>query len=119
MKLGTRVSVGFTGHVVRDAEGFIDVEDETTGVVHRVSKYNGEAQAYRVELPLNWPPQVHDVWKHLSVTFLVESRGDTIWMLASNGEGSLSPDEVLRMRPGIELVSRQASSVYTEEFDKE
>ena len=113
MKLGQRVGVVFEGDVTRvEGNGFVHVKD-VSGNVARVPSY----LLNELEPPF-WPPEPGDVWNHLGVTFLVEARGDTIWMLASNGEGSVNPDEVLRMRPGIRLTNRPTKTVYSE-FDQD
>lgn len=107
MKLGTRVHVEFYGDVTAETDDFLVVEDEKSGVRHRIAKTKiRDLDSFWKVLPENWPPKPGDLWKHLNVSFYVEERKGTIWFLASNGEGSLNPDEVLRMRPGIRLVSR-------------
>jgi hypothetical protein len=108
MKLGTRVTYTVTGSVERVGDGFVDVRDEETGLVSRIS---GEVTQLE---PKNWPPQVGDLWTHLGVAFLVEGTKDNIWMISSDGGGSQSPEEVLRMRPGIHLVERAPKNIYSE-----
>lgn len=102
MKIGQRIHVEFDGDLVRESllGNYIQVQDDK-GNLHKIANPQGQA----VEPPY-WPPQPGDVWKHLDVAFAVESRQGTVWMIPSNDEGSLAPDEVLRMRPGIRIVHR-------------
>jgi hypothetical protein len=86
---------------VREGNGWIHVQDDN-GNVHEL--HGGKV--WVTSKPDLWPPQVGDLWKHLDVSFMVETRQGKIWLIPSNDEGSLSPDEVLRMRPGIKLVRR-------------
>ena len=102
MKLGQRIHVEFDGDLVRvSGNGYIHVQDDS-GNVHEI--HGGKV--WRHTQPDNWPPQPGDLWQHLGVSYLVEQRQGTVWMLADDGEGSVTPAEVLRSRPGIRLVRR-------------
>jgi hypothetical protein len=101
MKLGQRIHVEFYGELVREGKTWIHVQD-AFGNVHELH----EDKVWEVVPPEHWPPVPGDVWKHLDVSFLAETRQGRVWLIPSNDEGSISPDEVLRMRPGIRLVSR-------------
>jgi len=107
MKLGQRIHVVFEGDLVNTGfTGWIHVQDDN-GQVHEL--HGGEV--WKMVDPPNWPPQPGDLWQHLGVSFLVEERKGTVWMLADDGEGSVSPEEVLRTRPGIRLVRRGEAEV--------
>lgn len=112
MKIGTRIHVEFEGDLVSESATSITVEDEQ-GIRHRIVRGEdfGVANVYHSVLPKDWPPKPGDTWRHLDVTFLAEQGKDAIYFIASNDEGSIEVDEVLRMRPGIKLVYRPGEDV--------